>query len=139
MRALIDLALNSGSEPVSLKDIAKRQDVSLNYLEQIFALLKKGKIVKSIRGSQGGYVFADDIDNITIGEVLIVLEGSFAPVGCVTKEHPVKCEKYDRCITKFLWKKMRNNLYVMLNGITIKDLINDYFENNKCSNLEREL
>ena len=138
MRALIDLALNSGTEPVSLKDIAKRQDVSLNYLEQIFALLKKGKIVKSVRGSQGGYVFANDIDKISIGKVIMVLEGSFAPVGCVAKERPVKCEKYDRCITKFLWEKMRNNLYIMLEGITIKDLINDYFENNMCSNLERE-
>ena len=127
MRALIDLAINVDAGPVSLKDIAKRQDISLNYLEQIFALLKKGKIIKSIRGAQGGYVIAEDIEKITISEILNVLEGSLAPVRCVAKEKPVECERYSKCITKHLWGKMRNNLYVMLDEMTIKDLINDYY------------
>ena len=83
LRLMLDLALNNTGEPVSIKDISKRQDVSDKYLEQIISVLNKAGFVKSIRGAQGGYMLRKAPEEYTVGMILRLTEGSLAPVECV--------------------------------------------------------
>ncbi len=130
IKAMIDLALQGSEEPVSLKSIAERQNLSENYLEQLFAVLKKSGLVKSVRGAQGGYLLAGNPADITIGSILRSLEGSLAPVDCVLEEDPVKCDKSDSCITKFVWEKIRDSVNSVVDSITLADLIAEYKKKN---------
>jgi len=130
VKAMIDLALQGSEEPVSLKSIAERQNLSENYLEQLFAVLKKSDLVKSVRGAQGGYLLAGNPADITIGSILRSLEGSLAPVDCVLEEDPVKCDKSDSCITKFVWEKIRDSVNSVVDSITLADLIAEYKKKN---------
>ena len=82
LRALIDLAQNSGEEPVSITSISTRQDLSERYLEQLMSMLKKAGLVRSVRGAGGGYVLARKLEEISVGDVLRALEGSLEPVDC---------------------------------------------------------
>ena len=77
LRAVIDLAVNNGDEAVALSQIAERQGISVNYLEQLIAKLKKAGIVDSIRGAQGGYVLAMPSEEISVGDILRAFEGDF--------------------------------------------------------------
>mgnify|MGYP000939603064 FL=1 len=126
VKAMLDLALQSNGEPVSLKSIAERQYISENYLEQLFAILKKSGLVKSVRGAQGGYLLVHSPENVTIGSILRSLEGSLAPVDCVLEEDPVKCDRFDSCITKLLWEKIRDSVNSVVDSITLADLIDMY-------------
>ena len=82
LRAVIDLAMYAKTEPVSLSDVAERQNISISYLEQLIAKLKKAGIVQSTRGAQGGYALAKEPEEISVGEILRALEGSLSPVDC---------------------------------------------------------
>ena len=130
VKSMLDLALHNGEGPVALKSIAERQDISENYLEQLFATLRKAGQVKSIRGAQGGYILAHDPKTITIGSILRVLEGSLAPVDCVLEDDPIKCSKADRCVTKIVWKKIRDKVNEAVDSITLYDLIEEYKKSN---------
>ena len=83
LRLMIDLAIHNTGEPISLKDVARRQEISDKYLEQIISILNKAGYVKSIRGAQGGYMLKKDPKDYTVGMILRVTEGSLAPVECV--------------------------------------------------------
>ncbi len=130
VKSMLDLALHNGEGPVALKSIAERQDISENYLEQLFATLRKAGHVKSIRGSQGGYILAHDPKSITIGSILRTLEGSLAPVECVVEDDPIKCSKSDRCVTKILWEKIRDKVNETVDSVTLDDLIEEYKKSN---------
>ncbi len=130
VKSMLDLALHNGEGPVALKSIAERQNISENYLEQLFATLRKAGHVKSIRGAQGGYILAHDPKSITIGSILRVLEGSLAPVECVVEEDPIKCSKSDRCVTKMVWEKIRDKVNEVVDSITLADLIEEYRKSN---------
>lgn len=130
VKSMLDLALHNGEGPVALKSIAERQDISENYLEQLFATLRKAGHVKSIRGAQGGYVLAHNPQNITIGSILRSLEGSLAPVECVVEKDPMKCSKSDNCVTKMVWEKIRDKVNEAVDSITLADLIDEYKKNN---------
>ena len=82
LRAVIDLAMYAKEEPVSLAEVAERQSISISYLEQLVAKLKKAGIVQSTRGAQGGYALAKEPEEISVGEILRALEGSLSPVDC---------------------------------------------------------
>ena len=86
LRMMLDLATYSAGGPVSLKDVAKRQEISDKYLEQIIAVLNKAGYVKSIRGAQGGYLLKKEPEEYTVGMILRLTEGDLAPVGCVGEE-----------------------------------------------------
>ena len=75
LRAMVDLAVHSADSPIPLSSIAERQDLSLGYMEQVFSVLRKAGLVKSIKGAQGGYILAEDAASITVGDVLRALEG----------------------------------------------------------------
>ncbi|NLD50098.1 MAG: Rrf2 family transcriptional regulator [Clostridiaceae bacterium] len=134
IKAMLDLALHSEEGPVALKSIAERQDISDNYLEQLFAMLRKAGHIKSIRGSQGGYLLAQNPEDIVIGSVLRALEGSLAPVECVYEDDTVKCSQSDNCVTKLIWEKIRNSVNEVVDSITLKDLVEDYKKSRNNNN-----
>lgn len=130
-RAMLDLALNfkESTRPVALNAIAERQAISEEYLEQIFSVLRKSGLVESVRGAQGGYKLAKPVNKITVGDILRALEGSLSPVDCVQENNPASCERYEECIMKEVWKKMRDSINITVDSITLADLVEDYYAN----------
>ena len=128
LKAMLDLAIHNSEGQIALRNIAERQDISENYLEQLFSTLKKAELVKSTRGAQGGYVLANKPENITVGSILRALEGSLAPVDCVMENDPVKCCREDICVTKFIWEKIRDSVNGVVDSITLNDLVQDYIK-----------
>jgi len=130
--AMLDLAIHTSEGTISLKSIADRQNISENYLEQLFALLKKNGLIKSVRGAQGGYILGKNPDNISVGEILRALEGSLAPVECVMEKDPTHCSKSDICVTRLIWERMRDKINELVDSITLTNLMEDYYKmNNK--------
>lgn len=127
-RAMLDLALhyNENAGPVSLNSIAARQDISEEYLEQIFSTLRKSGIVESVRGAQGGYRLGRDAAQITVGEILRALEGSLAPVDCVTEGKASGCVRLEECVMRDVWEQMRDSLNKTVDSITLEDLVRKY-------------
>lgn len=121
LRLMLDLAMNNTGEPVSLKDIAKRQEISDKYLEQIISVLNKAKYVKSIRGAQGGYILTKRPEEYTVGMILRLTEGSLAPVACVEEDNP--CDRVNDCATILVWKKMNDAINEVVDGIKLSDLV----------------
>lgn len=133
VRAMFDLALNSGQGPIPLNNVAERQNISGHYLEQLIALLKKAGLVKSVRGAQGGYFLARDPEEITIGDIIRVLEGPIAPVDCVNEEEMEICENAEYCLTRKVWTKVRDSVTDVLDSITLADLVKDQAKLNEKS------
>ncbi len=129
LKAMLDLAVHSNEGQVALKSIAERQGLSENYLEQLFAALKKAKLVKSVRGSQGGYSLGRDAQSITVGDILRTLEGSLAPTECVSdNSEGHHCSSSGGCITRSVWEKIRDGINNVIDNITLQELVNDYDE-----------
>ena len=126
---MIDLAMNSVGEPVSLKDVAKRQGISEKYLEQIISVLNRAGYVKSIRGAQGGYLLRRAPEEYTVGMILRLTEGSLAPVTCV-EDGDFPCERQENCVTVILWKKINDAINSVVDSITLQDLVDWQNEKN---------
>lgn len=124
IHAMYDLALNADCGPQSIKAIAEREAIPEAYLEQLIAILKKEKLVVSIRGAQGGYKLARKPEEITVGEVLRALEGGLAVVDCLLEEDT--CGKSCACPSRIVWMKIRDGLNQIVDSITLQDMINDY-------------
>jgi Rrf2 family protein len=101
----VDIALNGNGGPVLLKDIAKRQDISAQYLEHLVAPLIRAGILRSIRGAKGGIALAKPPEEIGLSRVIEVLEGSVAPVECV--DNPALCARSDECVTRDVWSDIK--------------------------------
>ena len=127
LRLMLDLALNNTGEPISLKDIARRQEISDKYLEQIISVLNKAKYVKSIRGAQGGYILTKRPEEYTVGMILRLTEGSLAPVTCV-EEDADSCERKSNCATFVVWQKMHDAICDVVDNITLEDLVSWHIE-----------
>ncbi|ACL21599.1 BadM/Rrf2 family transcriptional regulator [Desulfitobacterium sp. LBE] len=125
LTAMVDLALNSGEGPISLKSIADRQGLSEHYLEQLISGLRKAGLVKSIRGAQGGYVLGKKAEKIRIGDIIRVLEGPIAPVECEANGDPECCQKSDYCVTRSIREKVRDPIEDVLDSISLADLVRD--------------
>ena len=123
LKAMVDLAKNSEEGPVSLSSIAERQNVSENYLEQLIAKLRKAGLVTGLRGSQGGYVLAKNADEISVGEILRVLEGDLSPVECPMINNQVDCNSEAECVTKYVWKKVNDSITSTVDKITLGELL----------------
>lgn len=123
LRALVDLAVNSNDRHVSLVEIANRQNISLNYLEQVFGILRKAGIVKSIKGAQGGYVLADNPENIKISTVLNVLEGEFRIVDEADSDK--EADSIQLAIKTLVWDKINENVNYYLENTTLEDIANE--------------
>ena len=122
LSAMLDLAMHAESH-VSIAAIAERQDVSANYLEQVFASLRKGGLVKSIKGAQGGYVLADKPASISVGMILRVLEGDLA---VVADDNALTENQMEYCLKNAVWDKMNASINQVADSITLEDLINQY-------------
>ena len=129
LKAMFELALSSNGEPVSLKYIAKQQGISDQYLEQIFSILKKAGLVKSVRGAQGGYYISKEASEITVADILKVLEGDMAFTECLLDKD--LCENFDSCATKYVWAKIKESIEEVTNSISLQDMIDDYKSNFK--------
>ena len=122
LRLMIDIAIHSAAEPVRIKEIAKRQDVSEKYLEQIIAVLNKAGYVKSIRGPKGGYLLTKQPAEYTAGMILRLTEGSLAPVSCLEFEEN-DCPRQDQCATLELWKRLDQAIKDVVDSVTLEDLV----------------
>lgn len=120
LRALVEVAL-SGDRPTSLKTVAERQNLSQQYLEQIFAVMRRAGIVVSVRGAHGGYLVARPLDQVDALEVVELLEGSLAPVACLDEE--TGCERVGSCSTESLWRDVDSAVRRVLSGTTVADLV----------------
>ncbi|WP_297631871.1 Rrf2 family transcriptional regulator [uncultured Clostridium sp.] len=125
VKAMVDLAINYGEAPVSIKTISKRQEISEYYLEQLFSPLRKAKLIRSIRGAQGGYVLNKEPKDIKVSDIMYVLEGPIEIADCIDG---VACNNVDCCATRMLWKKIKESIDEVMEGITLQDIVNDYKE-----------
>lgn len=122
LRLMLDLALHDTGENIALKTIAKRQNISGKYLEQIIGMLTKAGFVKSVRGSSGGYRLAKQPEEYTVGDILRLTEGSLAPVACV-EEGVENCPKADSCVTMTLWSELNDAINSVVDHVTLEDLM----------------
>ena len=123
--ALVDLARFDNINPVSLRDISLRQGISLDYLEQIFSKLKKNEIVKSIRGTQGGYVLNKNPDDIKLTNIFHAVDEKIKTVQC-KKESKRGCNgKATKCITHNLWDELEIHINTFFENKSLKDLLNN--------------
>lgn len=120
-RVLLDLALSGGKGPVPLKDIARRQQISLLYLEHLIAPLVAVGMIKSMRGARGGVWLAKSPQEIKLSEVVGLLEGSIVPVDCVN--NPKSCPRSDSCVTRDVWYEMKKAMDAVLESKTLQDLV----------------
>lgn len=124
IHAMYDLACNYNLGPQPIKAIAERQSIPEAYLEQLFAALKRDKLVNSIRGAQGGYTLSRSPEAITVGDVLRTLEGGLNLVDCLLEEDT--CGKSCACPSRIVWMKIRDGLNAIVDGITLEDMMKDY-------------
>ena len=121
LRAMVDLAVNSETEPVSIHSIGERQDISDGYLEQLIAKLKRAGLVESIRGAAGGYRLARSAEEISVGDILLALEGNLTPIECPALEAESECVK-ESCVTKVVWKRIDDALKDAVDNISLQEL-----------------
>lgn len=134
LKMMFELALNYGNGAMPLKDIANKQSLSDTYLEQLISPLRKNRLVISIRGAQGGYELSKKPEEITVGEIIRILEGPLAPSECVLEEEP-ECSKADYCATRIIWEKITDSINNVIDSITLKDMIDDYNRLSKKQNI----
>jgi Rrf2 family cysteine metabolism transcriptional repressor len=121
LRALLDLALHRGEGSVPLKDIARRQEISLPYLEHLITPLVAAGLVKSTRGARGGVLLLKPPADIRLSEVVQVLEGPIAPVDCVN--NPALCHRSAFCVTRDIWVELKEAMSQVLDSTTLQDLV----------------
>lgn len=122
LRFMIDLAQHDNGGYTALKDISKRQGISVKYLEQITSLLSKFGVLMSVRGPQGGYKLAKSPAEYKIGDILRITEGNLVPVSCLESDVNT-CEKKDTCKTLSLWSNLSKVVNDYLDGVTLENLL----------------
>lgn len=120
LRLMVDIATNSHNGRVSLRGVAKRQDISEKYLEQIITTLSRGGFVAGARGANGGYLLAKPASEITVGDILRAVEGAMSVVDCIEDE--TVCGRIATCPTAFVWRKLKVAIDDVVNNITLEDL-----------------
>ncbi len=121
--ALVSLAGASRGNPVSLRGIARNEEISEQYLQQLFARLRRGNLVRSVRGPGGGFILARHPAEITIGEIIRAAEGRPARVGCRSSGR--KCGMIERCRTQNMWETLESRIEEFLDSITVEDLFHE--------------
>ncbi|MGW8313621.1 MAG: Rrf2 family transcriptional regulator [Desulfuromonadales bacterium] len=120
VRAMVTLNLYSDGSPVTLRDISLRESISLTYLEQLFVKLRRGQLVKSVRGPGGGYLLARPAKDIQVDEIIDSVEESLVPVSCMDQKHGCVCD--DQCVTHNVWHGLGERIRQFLSSITLADL-----------------
>jgi len=120
--AMVDLAKHGSGEPISLAEIAERQEISLSYLEQLFAKLRVANLVKSVRGPGGGYLLAHGADGTRISDVILAVDEPIRATRC-TPGAPTGCSgNKSRCLTHDLWEELGNQIHLYLSSVTLADV-----------------
>ena len=131
-RLILDLAINAESSPVRLSEISKRQSISLKYLQKLINKLKKAGFVKSMRGPYGGYMLDKPITDISVGDIVRVLEGSDAITDCTESENACGvCTRAGKCLTQYIWAETSKAMFEKLDSFKIDKLIEKSDEINK--------
>lgn len=125
LRAMVDLAVYSAGDHLSLKSIAERQNVSEGYLEQVFSTLRKAGLINSIKGAQGGYALANEPSSITVGAVLRALEGNLSIIDEKSLEEKTN-DKIEDCIREKVWNTINSSINDVVDNINLEDLMNEY-------------
>ena len=131
LRLMLQLALCEPNKPISIKDIAAKQNISGKYLEQIISILNKAGYVRSVRGAQGGYMLKMEPQNYTVGMILRQTEGSLAPVACI-EDDEIVCDRQQQCVTSIVYKKINDAISGVVDNITLQDLVD--WQNEKNGN-----
>ena len=131
-RALLDLAIQGSEEPVSLRDIAKRQQISLQYLEHLMTPLITAGMVRSVRGPKGGVLLAKPSEEIKLSEIIRLLEGSIAPVDCM--DNPRLCSRSGSCATRDIWDEVKKAVDGVLEATTLQNMV----ERQKRKNAQKQ-
>lgn len=126
VRALFEIARNYGNGPLSIKEIAGRQKISLSYLEQILHRLGKAGIIESVRGPHGGYVLARRPAEVTIGDVVRSLEGPIALSHCLEPGFTDGCYQADDCVARMVWTRVGEKIEEALDSISFEHLLRQY-------------
>ena len=120
---MLDLAQHYDQGPVQIGEVSKRENISVKYLEQLIIPLKKANFIKSLRGPKGGHMLAKPPEEITVGEIVRILEGGINLSSCI--EHPEVCDRTTRCLTRGVWEEATKAMYDKLNSVTLSKMIND--------------
>lgn len=139
VRAMLDLALHFRQGPVALKSIADRQGISETYLEQLIAPLRKAGLVSSIRGANGGYELSREPHEIKIGEIIRVLEGPIAPMGCASESpQHFACDNSRKCAARVLWQRLRDRISEFLDSTSLGELLDEPLDDCSESHIEAD-
>ena len=121
--AMVDLAATSEGQPVALADIAERQEISLSYLEQLFAKLRRGGLVRSVRGPGGGYLLARTAEETRVSDVILAVDEPIRATRC-TPGSPAGCKSNKaRCLTHDLWEELGNQIHLYLGSVSLQDVV----------------
>ena len=120
-RMMLDLAKRFDEGPVRIRDIAKREGISVKYLEQLVIPLKQGNFIESVRGPKGGHMLSRSPEDITVGELVKALEGGCELTACV--ENPDECERSNACLTRNIWEEASKAMYEKLDSMTLSGLL----------------
>lgn len=127
VRAMFELALHHSEGAVSLKKVAQQQGISEKYLEHLFASLKKAHLIMSTRGARGGYRLARSPGEITVGDIVRVLEGSVTVSDCADEEYDGEpCSRMEQCVVHKVWIQVRDRINEVLDSITLEDMCEEY-------------
>ena len=120
--AMVDIAVHTKGKPIALADVAERQEISLSYLEQLFAKLRRGGLVRSVRGPGGGYLLARFAKETRISDIIIAVDEPIKATRC-TPPSPLGCTgSKSRCLTHDLWEELGNHIYLYLSSVTLADV-----------------
>ena len=126
LRAMLNVAVNDSDEAVSSADIAKREGISIAYLEQLLNKLRRNGLIESIRGPKGGYVLSRSASEITVADIVRTLEGSIYPVDCATRgTDGDSCKRGKSCVPKLVWHKLAKAINDCLESVTLEDLCDE--------------
>ena len=125
LQMLLDLAENKNDGFIALKEIAKRQKISKQYLEQIIAIINNSKLLRANRGKLGGYMLAKEPSEITVGHILRVTEGNLSATACLEGDVN-RCEMAGSCKTLYIWKELNKVITDYLDSVTLQDILNNY-------------
>jgi len=122
-RMMLDLAQHYDQGPVQIGEVSKRENISVKYLEQLIIPLKKANFIKSLRGPKGGHMLAKPPEEITVGEIVRILEGGINLSSCI--ENPEMCDRTSSCLTRGIWEETTKAMYNKLNSVTLSKMIHD--------------
>ena len=123
--AMVDIAANTEGKPIALADVAERQEISLSYLEQLFGKLRRGGLVKSVRGPGGGYLLAHTAADTRIADIILSVDEPIKTTRC-TPGSPAGCKSNkSRCLTHDLWAELGNKIFLYLNSVSLDDVVNN--------------